>query len=210
MWYLLSIIIAIPLICLLLRFVRIKSVFIVSIILYVLGAVAYAYYWLPNIDIYMDLYNKSQIFGIAILRALPFIMISLIFICYKPLSRKSIISLLTVFIFLNIAEILFLNSCTENTSNFSYVITTLPLAIFIFSLISNMNIDINKKVCSYMRKSSTIIYCVHPMVYFFVNMIKFSSQWINFGLSLLVCLVFSFLLIQVSDLKYGKVLKYLY
>lgn len=209
-WYLLSIIIAIPIIYFILRFIEIKYAILMSIILYALGTLAYAYYWLPGITAYVELYNASQILGVAISRALPLIIISLIFISYKPLSKKLSIGMLVICVILNIAEVLFLNLYTENAGNYSYVITTLPLAICVFSVLTNINITINKNVCSYMRRISTIIYCVHPLVYYFINMLDFPTMWINFGLTILICFGFSFLLIWLSDFKYGKVLKYLY
>lgn len=210
LWYLLSVIIALPVIYLILSFVKVKCAIVGAVILYILGTVAYAYYWLPNITIYVELCDTSQILGIALSRALPLIIISLILINYKPLSKKLSIGLLVICISLNIVEVLLLNLFTENTSNYSYIVTTLPLSICVFSVLSNINITINKKACSYMRKFSTIIYCVHPLVYYFVNMLTFPTLWMNFGLSLIICLAFSFLLTWLSDLKYGKFLKYLY
>lgn len=209
-WYLLSIIMAVPFIYLMLRFVKVKYTFILSAILYILGAVVYSYYWLPYVDMFVNVHNYIQTFGDAIFRAMPLIMMSLLFVNYKSLSKKNSAILLILFIVLNIAEVLLLNIFTENSGRYSYVITTLPLAICVFSVISNINITVNKQLCSYLRKASTIIYCVHPLVYYFITKITFPSLWINFALSLVICLVFSFLLIWLSDLKHGKVLKYLY
>lgn len=210
LWYLLSIIVAIPFIYLVLRFIKVKYALILSAILYVGGAIAFSYFWLPGVSAYVELYNASKIFGLALLRALPLMVVSLLFICFKPVSKKLSIGLLVLFVVLNTAEILLISLYTENSGFYGFVFTTLPLAICVFAVISNINIPVSKKACSYIRRTSTIIYCVHPLVYYFITPIALPSPWINFAISLAICVAFSLLLIWLSDLKHGKVLKYLY
>lgn len=209
MWYLLSMIFAVPVIYFLLRFIKIKYVCIITLLLYIVEVLVYGYNWIPQIAVFSAIVDKTHIFGVALLRTVPLILIGLFCLNSKLNFKKRIVGLI-VCVILNVFEILMLYVVTNGTGRYSYIFTTLPLAFFIFGVVSEIKVNCNKNICIYLRKSSTIVYCIHPLVYFFIERIEFVSSWINFCISLAICMMFASIIIWLSSKRVFNFLKYLY
>lgn len=209
MWYLLSMIFAIPLAYFLLRFVGIKITVIISGALYLLGSLAYAYSWLPIISNLANILDKTKTIGIAFDRALPLIIVGLICFLYKHKNKRLTIIMLALCILLNLIEIMFLYLHCGTSLKSSYVITTIPLAYFIFTCLQNIKIDISQKVCIYFRKMSTIIYCVHPLIIFILTELNINLGFTSFILILSISLLIASMTVYLSKFKYLRWLKYI-
>ena len=209
MWYLLSIIFAVPIMYFLLRFIKIKYVCIIAVVLYVIEALSYGYTWLPDVDSLLAMILKTKILGVAIFRAMPLILTGMVCLKNKLTYKKKIIGFIICAV-LNIVEVLVIYLIGNDLGRYSYIFTTLPLAFFLFSIISEIKLNCSKKLCIYFRKSSTLIYCIHPLVYYFITPLEFPSVFINFAICIIIVLAISFVIIWLSDKKIFAFLQFLF
>lgn len=209
MWYLLSIIFAVPVMYFLLRFIKIKYVCIIAVILYVIEALSYGYTWLPGVDSLLTMMLKTKTVGVAIFRAMPLILIGIVCLKNNLTYKKKVIGLIICAV-LNVVEVLAIYLIGNDPGRYSYIFTTLPLAFFLFSTISETKLNCNKKICTYFRKTSTLIYCIHPLVYYFIEPLELPFIFINFIICVIIVLLISFALVWLSEKKLFTFLKFLF
>lgn len=209
MWYLLSIIFAIPVIYFILRFIKLKYVCVIVVILYIVEALTYGYSWLPGVNTLSEKVDKIRIIGVAFFRAVPLILTGMMCLKNRLTYKKKIIGFIICAI-LNIVEVVLIYLVAGDPGKYSYIFTTLPLAFFLFSTISEIKLNCNKKICVLLRKSSTLIYCIHPLIYYFIMPLELPSVFINFAISIIIVISVSFLLVWLSDKKTFKFLKFLF
>lgn len=131
---------------------------------------------------------------------------------YKIKNKKIFFLLLITFSILLFVEwkyVIYLTSFNFNDCYFSLI----PLCFLIFKLL--LNIDIKLKNSKVLRKISTIIYPLHASVayviaYFAKNFITDSTllSIFNFFITLLICLIASFVISKLEKIKIFGILKY--
>ena len=213
LWYLIDIVYATVLIYFTMNLLKRKVVYVIAIALYLLGVLVYSYYWLPldSLDIIKNIYLKFPALWDSVTRAYPLLLLGL-FASRVNRAKNNNINFLffLIFFLLLCTEFYYINTFTENHSNFSYIIFSVPLGYFFFSWVINLNLNLNKKISKIIRNMSTIIYCVHPLVlHFFKNYCSFDNIYIYLFVSFISTII-SYLIIKISKIKLFSFLKYLY
>lgn len=164
LWYLISLIYALPLFYLCVRFTKNrKLLFVLMIVLYIIKAISYGYArWLPTfIQTIFGIGGKFSALFDAIFLLLPLLLLGS-FISQKKIPLKlSLIGFIVSFSLLTV-EAFTLRSFGQESVSFIFM--TFPTAYLLFSLISQLDWKLNGKVCSMLGASSLIIYCFHPMI----------------------------------------------
>lgn len=164
LWYLISLIYALPLFYLCVRFIKNrKLLFVIMILLYIIKALSYGYArWLPTfMQTILGIGGKFSALFDAVFLLLPLLLLGF-FISQKKISLKlSLIGFIVSFSLLTV-EAFTLKAFGQESVSFIFM--TLPTAYFLFSLISQMNWNLNGKVCTLLGAASLVIYCFHPMI----------------------------------------------
>lgn len=214
-WYIVCLLYGIIITFILATYLKIRVVRIISFVLYMIKCLIYSYSWigLPGVDFLSILYNKFpclfDTFGLAI----PF-MLAGFFPVQKEqrenskVKRNDLYKLCLCAVFL-IVEASLLFFASPNNNNFSYIFMSLPQCYCIVkSLIWIKPMSMWASIQKKMRRSSTIVYCVHPLVIYLIEaLIKIQNNILKFGMA--VCLS---VLIALSVLHFenGKISKLLY
>lgn len=212
LWFLVSLLYAIPIIYFVLRFVNLKVFAWIFLFIYILGVLSntYSFIGLPINDISQKLWTMFPAFWIVIFFAIPILTASIIIneIHYK---RCICICLAVLFFVVYSIEATILNFTTD-ISHFSYItFSIVPASIFLFMALKS--ISLKTKNSYFLRKSSTLIYCIHPLV---INTLQvFANE--NEINSLLFFIVAVAILLFISVLiftaykkfKFCKFLKYI-
>lgn len=161
LWYLLSLIYAIPLFYLCLRYIKdSRFLLIISIILYTVKVFIYGYRnYLPNrIQEILVLSDTFGSFTNALFLILPLLLLGSIIYHRKPKrkSQTNIIGFICSLLCLTI-EATMLNKTGQK--NVSFIIFTYVTSYFLFLVILDMKIRINIKL----GEVSLIVYCIHPV-----------------------------------------------
>ena len=164
LWYLISLIYTLPLFYLCVRFIKNrKLLFVLMIALYIIKAISYGYArWLPTfIQTIFGIGGKFSALFDAVFLLLPLMLLGF-FISQKKISLKfSLVGFIVSFSLLTV-EASTLKAFGQESVSFIFM--TLSTAYFLFSLISQMNWNLNGKVCTLLGSASLIIYCFHPMI----------------------------------------------
>ena len=175
LWYLISLIYALPLFYLCVRFIKNrKLLFVIMIVLYIIKALSYGYSpWLPGfMQSAFQIGNKFSALFDAVFLLLPLLLLGF-FITQKKISLKfSLIGFIVSFSLLTV-EAFTLKAFGQESVSFIFM--TFPTAYFLFSLISQINWNLSGKVCTLLGSASLIIYCFHPMLVEFLTDIVPSS-----------------------------------
>ena len=135
----------------------------IMILLYIIKALSYGYArWLPTfMQTILGIGGKFSALFDAVFLLLPLLLLGF-FISQKKISLKlSLIGLIVSFSLLTV-EAFTLKAFGQESVSFIFM--TLPTAYFLFSLISQMNWNLNGKVCTLLGAASLVIYCFHPMI----------------------------------------------
>ena len=164
LWYLISLIYALPLFYLCVRFIKSrKLLLVIMILLYIIKAISYGYArWLPTfMQTIFGIGGKFSALFDAVFLLLPLMLLGF-FISQKKIPLKlSLVGFIVSFSLLTV-ETFTLKAFGQESVSFIFM--TLPTAYFLFSLISQMNWNLNGKVCTLLGSASLIIYCFHPMI----------------------------------------------
>lgn len=164
LWYLISLIYALPLFYLCVRFIKNrKLLLVIMILLYIIKAISYGYArWFPTfMQTIFGIGGKFSALFDAVFLLLPMLLLGF-FISQKKISLKlSLIGFIVSFSLLTV-EAFTLKAFGQESVSFIFM--TLPTAYFLFSLISQMNWNLNGKVCTLLGAASLVIYCFHPMI----------------------------------------------
>ena len=164
LWYLISLIYALPLFYLCVRFIKNrKLLFVIMILLYIIKALSYGYsQWLP---VFMQsafrMGNRFSALFDAVFLLLPLLLLGF-FITQKKISLK--FSLIGVIVSFSLLTVEAFTLKAFGQESVSFIFMTFPTAYFLFSLISQINWNLSGKVCTLLGSASLIIYCFHPMV----------------------------------------------
>ena len=164
LWYLASLIYALPLFFLCVKHINNRKVLLViTIVLYLVKAISYGYYeWLPNVvkSILALCYKFSALFDAAFL-ILPLLLLGY-FIRHNSIKFIwfSLLGFVLSFGFL-FAEAFTLKSF--GGEKVSFILMTFPTAYFFFLSVSHIQIKRCGRIISMLGWASLMIYCFHPM-----------------------------------------------
>lgn len=185
LWYLISLLYAIPLVYFIMRMVKKKYYSIIIVVLYAIQVIVYAYNFtvsdfIPNI---LKICNYFACIFIAITRVLPFLLLG-IMIAQENKGKNTVKMFLINFVCLVIeAYALRVN----NKETVSYIFFTLPTSYYFFKTILEVEKNIHIRSFEVFR-ASTFLYCVHPIfVWVFLEFFKFKKD-IIFCLTIILSL----------------------
>lgn len=202
----------------LLQIVEIKKVFYISIILYLFKSLTYAYSWIniPGIEIVKTIWDSfSGIFD-GVCLALPFMGIGVLAArkdaIYLKISQYRKIGAIISFGAI-VLEASLLRFFSFNSGNYSYIIFTFPVCMFLFSCVLEKKTYMEKRKMQKIRKYSTLLFCVHPLVIYVCqlnNIFNQSNSFIQYICVLMISLLVSKLIVFLSEKENGKMLIQLY
>ena len=161
LWFLISLIYAIPIMYFVLCFINKRMLFVISMVFYVFGLVFGSYYFFSTpFDSFWQLFGslwvrlRTVLFDVIPICALSFA------VDFIRIKRPALI-LMTIVCFLlySFEGMLLYNINKDNASSFN--IFLLPTVLFVFALVKGKNIMLKHGFI--IRKLSTIIYCIHPL-----------------------------------------------
>lgn len=212
LWFLISLIYAIPLLYFLLRFLSIKKVVVISVVVYLIGLLYGSYSFLfsmPGTSLWTMWGNCWVRLRTVVFNVIP--ICSLALLCDKVRVNKKVIAALSLgFAVLYLAEGFILYRVSESTAS-SYNIMLLPSVFFLFLSIKQIDLKVNNY--RFFRKMSTLIYCMHPMMMALLGYIMDTSKLnslvyftVVFGIVTLMGTVLLSLYHRFSKLKWIKYL----
>lgn len=164
LWYLLSLLYAWPIFYLFLRRVDRKLWLPVSIGLYFVKAVSYAYRaFLPD--------RFDALFGIlgywdglfnGVFLLLPLMLLGAYNVGAPAIKRSHSIAVFILSFLVLIAEVAFLYDKEQQAV--SYIFSTYPTVFFLFITVLELRIRRNKSLCGQLGAASLFVYCFHPML----------------------------------------------
>lgn len=162
LWFLISLVYAVPIMYFLLHYVKLRTFAIISAVLYLIGLLygSYAFIGLPFENIW-DLFGDKFIrLRVVIFDVIPICTFSVF--CDKVNLRRKIINIITAVFFVAYSvEVMILHFYSPETAS-SHGLFTIPAVVFIFLFVKNININIKNNYI--LRRLSTVIYCMHPLV----------------------------------------------
>lgn len=160
-WYLLSVIYAMPLFYLCVKYLKTK-IHIIVIVLWIVKAISYGYsIWIPIQFIMWPLDNFPGMRD-ALFCILP-MMLTGYYSNYTKSKGKQhyLIKFSVCFLFLCIEALILVNLGQDSVSN---ILFTLPTSYSLFNLILKQKIQINIFNGKMLRYISLFIYCIHPII----------------------------------------------
>lgn len=163
LWYLLSLIYAVPCFYVCVRWIQSKHLIVVSAVLYAIKVLMYGYrnYTPALMQRLFALFDRFGGLTSGVFLVLPLLLLGA-YICRSKYKNPKynvygfIISLILLMI-----EAVWLS--WSGQTNVSFIVFTYPTAYFLFSIIKDAKINLSGKVCQILGGASLIIYCVHPM-----------------------------------------------
>ena len=200
LWYLISLIYALPLFYLCVRFIKNrKLLFVIMIVLYIIKALSYGYSpWLPGfMQSAFQIGNKFSALFDAVFLLLPLLLLGFFITHHKISFKFSLSGFLVSFILLPVEAFTLKVFGQESVS---FIFMTFPTAYFLFSLISQLDWKLNGKVCSVLGASSLMIYCFHPMIVeLFIDIVP--SSIILFVIVTVLSVVASMVIAKIKSKK---------
>lgn len=166
LWYLLASIYAVPLLYIILSLIPAEKLRILIPVLWIGECLLYSYDWI-GIDHIPELAWLTEHFPIlfdAVFRALPLLGIGILCMeCSTKQPRKpGFFAALSILLCAIEASIL--HFCTTNSGKYSYILFTPVMTFFILHALLCITKSGNPWMGALCRKSSVVIYCVHPLV----------------------------------------------
>lgn len=175
LWFLISLIYAIPLLYFLLRYISIKKVVVISAVIYLIGLLYSSYSFLfsmPGTSLWAMWGNYWVRLRTVIFNVIP--ICSLALLCDKvKINKKVIVALSLGFAVLYLSEGFIFYKVSESTAS-SYNVMLLPSVLFLFLSIKQIDLKINNN--HFFRNMSTLIYCMHPMIMALLGYMMDTSQ----------------------------------
>lgn len=165
LWYLLALILAIPVLYLLLTVIPVTRIGFVTSGLWVLECLVYSYSWIgvDQIPLVAFISSRMPILFDALLRAVPLIAVGTI-LSQRQIKTVRASACIGAFL-LCAAEASVLYFSTPNASNLSYLFSTPLMVWFVLSgLIAWKQLPLSSRQQFCLRDMSLSIYCIHPMV----------------------------------------------
>lgn len=197
LWYLLSVLYALPLLGVILRKANYKYYIWIAAGFYSIKVVSYGYrLWLPIqvVEIIEMLDRVSAIFD-AVFCILPFLLMGA-YIYRNPKSNKKIELKGTIIsVAMLVAEASLL--AKEGQNAVSYIIFTFPVAYFAFRLIVNWNIKMKCFDSKMLGDISLGVYCIHPIIIEALRKVIENSV-VVFGLTSLLATLIAIIILLIK------------
>lgn len=211
LWFIISLIYAIPIMYFVLRYLGKRVLLVGSLVLYLIGLVygSYNFIHLPFQSLYSTFANIWPRMSTVLFCVIP--ICALAFLCNNIRIKQPSLWILSIImlILFSIEGMILYYYVPKNAS--SYIIFTLPTVLFLFVSIKNTPLTIKN---SYeIRKLSTIIYCMHPLVIellgYSVNIKDLNSFVYFLIISFITLLMSIILLLLYKKFRFAKPLKYI-
>lgn len=211
LWFIISLIYAIPIMYFVLRYLGKRVLLVGSLVLYLIGLVYGSYNFIhpPFQSLYTTFADVWPRMSTVLFNVIP--ICALIFVCDSIKMKRLplwIVSIIMLILF-SFEGMLLYYYFPKNAS--SYIIFTLPTVLFLFVSIKNTPLTIKR---SYeIRKLSTIIYCMHPLVIeslgCCINTKDLNSLVYFLIISLITLLISTILLLLFKKFRFAKPLNYI-
>ncbi len=211
LWYLWGSIVGFIITYLSLKIFKPKTVLIISVFFLLIGCLKST--WSPLIENIFSC-NITDLFGSrnGLFYAFPYFSLGMVIAKSHDKGKnrnvkKLITGFLVSFVFLIIESIICI-LFFKSPSTIMWI-SCFPYSYFLFMIVNNINIHLNKKTSLMLRKISTLMYVSQ---YLFIYMFEFFGfhGMILFFLVSISTLIFAIIIIKLSEFKYFKCLKYLY
>lgn len=208
LWFLCGSIIGIAIVCILLKYLDYKAVFIISFLFLVIGCFKSSWspivYELTSIRLSDTLGCRNGLFY-----GFPYISMGMYMAKNNKWKEKSMSTLFIGFLASLIALLAesALLVIYFNTNSTILWISVYPLTYFFFSLICKIKMEFNSDISLFIRKISTLIYVSHGLF-----LILFSkAHYLTYFILVTICtIILSVIIILLSQKKGFRYLKYLY
>lgn len=194
LWYMIALLLCIIITTVFYKIKRMKLLYILSIILYIIGVIGGAYYKLGSqIPIISNLYEFALYTQIRryLLMGLAFFMLGYLISEFQDISKNINITITIITAILFVVEIVIINKFELNRDIIiTFFLYPLVLQIFMLCLKYSME-NINFKID--VGKLSSFIYFVHPLIIFILNKFLFGETLLYFVtcvVSILIALIF--------------------
>ena len=175
LWYLISLLYAIPLVYFIMKKVKKKYYGAIMIVLYAIQVIVYAYRFIipKSLSNMIKICDYFECPFVAITRVMPFLLLGII-ISQKKNDKSPALKCLVSFTLL-IIEVCLLRY--NNQEKLSYVFFTFPTSYYLFCMV--LKIGVNEHIGTHkIFRSSTFLYCVHPVfVWLLSEFFKIDNQW---------------------------------
>lgn len=193
LWYLLALLYGLPVLYLLLSFFSVRNVRFLFPILWLIECLLYSYSWIgiDRLPALSWLTGHFPVFFDAFFRAIPLLGVGLL--CIENTKRPPKLcfyTLLSASACVTEASILYF--CTANDGKYSYIFFTPIAAYFLLSSLLCLKKSGNARLGVLCRKSSLVIYCLHPLI---LQSFKYLGS--NSGILLWILVTFSSVFIAV-------------
>ncbi len=210
LWYLCGTIIGFIITYVLLKVLKPKVVFIVSIFFLLIGCLKST--WSPllqylfSIDVYDWLGSRNGLFY-----AFPYVALGMIIA--KKSKEKGFTSLkfssvgfcISAFLLIIESFVFVIHFKTNSTILW---LSVMPMTYFFFAIINNIHIALDKETACIFRKMSTLVYVSQYL--FIPSLSKVFSTYMLFIFTTVLATCFAYLIIRLSEFKKLSYLKYLY
>lgn len=204
LWYLWGSIVGFILVYLLLRVFKPREVLIISMIVLFIGTLKST--WSPLMIRFIPFLSNRFGERSGLFYGFPYMALGMYIAKRKPLSnKKDYFKLLLCFIALGIEAIVF--TLKFKTRNTILWLSVYPLSYYLFLIIRDMNIRIEKEKSLLLRKISTLMYVSH---FLFILLYGSLSGIILYLAVVVSSLILSLIIIRLSEIKALSFLKYLY
>lgn len=168
LWYLLATVYAVPVLFLALRIIPVKRFLYVAAVLWICECLCYSYSWafVDGIPAIQYLLSRIPIAFDALFRAVPLLFVgAYVALSDKKPSGRSVVMLPRVGFVLCALEAAGLKELVPGSDKFSYLVFT---PFFAWAILRKMvvieQIGLPPRVSRVLRRISTVVYCIHPLV----------------------------------------------
>lgn len=181
LWYLLSLLYALPILYLLSCLCRPKHLITICSFAWIIGLLSYSYRFLgyDRLPLLPFLSDTLSVPFESVTRALPLLAIGA-FCARKDKHLASPILVLLSFA-LCVAEASVLRFCTPNDGSYSYLLSTPLFAYSALSFLLTRTWTLPNSLCSLFRSTSLTIYCLHPLIIETLDLVNFPKGFFHFG-----------------------------
>ena len=213
LWFLQQSVIAVLVIALITQvFKKPKLLYILAAALYFIGVMMFTYYPLTEWIEPVEWLHKGIISEIVFERSWFFYAVPYMAIGYyfsknpMPRIKHSIIGVAVSYSLLALECVIGIFAVHAPSTVLWF--SVLPLSFFIFSLVAQIEFNVECNVLA-LRKSSTLIYCIHLLIVFILQSLGL-NYILLFIVTSVLSLLYSFVVIKLSSLRYLRFLKILY
>lgn len=208
LWYILSIIYAIPLFIICLKKLDKKSIIYLSILLWGIKALSYGYFqWLPqSLILFFNFLKKISGLRDAVFCILPLMLLGSYISTQTVKSNRFYIVGLMASSLLYFIEIFILEYLGQE--QFSFIFFIFFVSFFLFNLLLKLNINDKRNISFLFGKASIIIYLVHPLVIDFFKLVT-NDNFVLFVMVAIFSTIFGVIYVILIQNKSSLKKKYL-